>query len=230
MNAKSERFEMRLDQAAIDRLDRWRQQGDRDLSRAEAVRQLVERGLEAEGLQQLSLTGAERLMLTMLAEIQKATVEKQDRDIDPDLVMSAITGGHHWALEWELPGVLHHHVDDRQSVSDVVNYLDMWDYAESSFAKLSAAAKARVDDAVGGAHRLTFRGFDGNNETEHMSIARFLIEKMDRFQSFAGRPLNSHAPMIGRYAAAYRAFEPIRAQRSGEPLTEADLIAIGTRD
>ncbi|MFG6083671.1 YfbU family protein [Paracoccus litorisediminis] len=37
-----------------------------------------------------------------------------------------------------------------------------------------------------------FAGFDGNNETLHMSAARFMVEKLGRFDRFAGRDFNSH--------------------------------------
>lgn len=49
-----------------------------------------------------------------------------------------------------------------------------------------------------------FKGFDGNNETEHMAFCRFLIETQGKFQE--QRPyklrndnLNSHMPMIEKY-------------------------------
>jgi uncharacterized protein YfbU (UPF0304 family) len=49
-----------------------------------------------------------------------------------------------------------------------------------------------------------FRGFDGNNETEHMSFCRFLIEKQGKFQEqrqylLRNDNLNSHMPMTGKY-------------------------------
>lgn len=49
-----------------------------------------------------------------------------------------------------------------------------------------------------------FRGFDGNNETSHMSFCRFLIETQGKFQEqerykLRNDNLNSHAPMIEKY-------------------------------
>lgn len=49
-----------------------------------------------------------------------------------------------------------------------------------------------------------FRGFDGNNETEHMGFCRFLIDKQGKFQEqqqyfLKNDHLNSHVPMIGKY-------------------------------
>ena len=44
-----------------------------------------------------------------------------------------------------------------------------------------------------------------------MSIARFMIEKMDRFSRFKKLDFNSHAPTAARYRRMTTAFEPIRA-------------------
>jgi uncharacterized protein YfbU (UPF0304 family) len=49
-----------------------------------------------------------------------------------------------------------------------------------------------------------FRGFDGNNETQHMSFCRFLIETQGRFQEQqqylpSNDNLNSHMPMVDLY-------------------------------
>ncbi|QZA81090.1 YfbU family protein [Deefgea piscis] len=54
-------------------------------------------------------------------------------------------------------------------------------------------------------HRYSiFPGFDGNNETEHMSFCRFLIQKQNKFieqQQYMVKNdnLNSHIPMIDKY-------------------------------
>ena len=44
-----------------------------------------------------------------------------------------------------------------------------------------------------------------------MSIARFIVEKMDRFSRFKKRDFNSHAPTAASYRRMTAAFEPIRA-------------------
>lgn len=50
-----------------------------------------------------------------------------------------------------------------------------------------------------------FKGFDGNNETEHMGFCRFLIEKQGKFQEqkqylLKNDNLNSHVPMREKYS------------------------------
>lgn len=49
-----------------------------------------------------------------------------------------------------------------------------------------------------------FRGFDGNQETEHMGFCRFLIDEQGKFQEqqqyfLRNDHLNSHMPMIDKY-------------------------------
>ena len=55
-----------------------------------------------------------------------------------------------------------------------------------------------------------FSGFDGNNELEYISVARFLIDHLDSFTDFKGRDLNSHMPSIDRYSRMFLVFEPMR--------------------
>ncbi|HEX3682227.1 MAG TPA: YfbU family protein [Bryobacteraceae bacterium] len=45
----------------------------------------------------------------------------------------------------------------------------------------------------------TFKGFDGNEETEHYSYVLFLIEVQRKWGESATAELNSHCPMLERY-------------------------------
>ena len=69
-----------------------------------------------------------------------------------------------------------------------------------------------------------FFGFDGNYESEYMSIARFLVEKMGRFETFKGRDFNSHVPVVDRYRVMTAAFEPMRTSLSGRELSVGEVI------
>ena len=76
-------------------------------------------------------------------------------------------------------------------------------------------------------HVPEFAGFDGNNESELMNIAHFLVEKMNRFSRFKGRDFNSHSLSIARQRRMVAAFEPIRATLDlGRQLTASQIIAI----
>jgi len=208
----TERFEMRIDSELLARLDNWRGEEEDAPSRAEAIRRLIEAGLAHDNKgKPVYLSDGEKLIATMLADVIKGLNIETETNID--LVKNVIYGGHYWALGWEMPGLFHDHIDKRSRVSFVVNVLDMWDFLEEAFDKLDDDAKARLAEAADpfGKH-VRFPGFDGNNETEYMSIARFLVDDLSRFSRFKDKKhdMNSHHPTLETYGKMYRAFEPIR--------------------
>lgn len=205
-----ERFEMRIESELLERLDVWRTSEDDTPSRAEAVRRLMEMGLEAESkYRPTHLSDGEKLIAMMLSELIKATGAEVETNVD--LVEKVIVGGHYWALDWEMPGIFHGHRDKRSRVSFVVDVLDMWDFLEEAYEKLSDEDKERLAaEAEPFGKYVKFAGFDGNNEAEHMGIAIFLIRDLNRFSRFKDYDMNSHAPTLEHYGRMYRAFEPIR--------------------
>jgi len=74
------------------------------------------------------------------------------------------------------------------------------------------------------ATNIKFHGFDGNNESEKMGIANFLVKKMDRFPRFKGRDLNAHSPTFERQRRMLRLFEPMREKLIGVKLSLAQLV------
>ena len=71
-----------------------------------------------------------------------------------------------------------------------------------------------------------FPGFDANNEAEHLGIARFLIDDLERFSRFAGRELNSHAQSIDGYRRMLQVFLPMRETLVGHGLSDTQIIEI----
>lgn len=177
----------------------------------------------------MQMTNAEKLITIMLCEIQEHL--KMKGEVESGFVKDAILNDHLWALEWRYQGIFGGSGDPSPpEVSFVVDVLDMWTFIERGYADLSAQDKARVDTEASPFVPPRFEGFDGNNETEHKSIARFLVEKLDRFTNFNGRAFNSHMPSIHRYSQMLEVFEPIRA-KLGAPreLNANELIQILTR-
>jgi hypothetical protein len=226
MALKSERFEMRLDEDILARVDRWRAMQDDVPSRAEGMRRLVELGLTRTTSDAVRLSDGEKLIVTMMSDIYKH-LKLTKGDIDPDFLSEVTGGGHYWALKWRLVGLYHDHEDDPRDVSFVVNVLDMWDFMERAYAKLSKKDKDRVEkEAQPYGKYVTFTGFDGNNESALNNIARFLIEVMDRFPRFKGRELNSHMPTLATYTRMLGVFEPMRSTLVGADLNATKIIAI----
>ncbi|MGL5678757.1 MAG: YfbU family protein [Plesiomonas shigelloides] len=70
-----------------------------------------------------------------------------------------------------------------------------------------------------------FGGFDGNNESEYMALARFMIDKMGMYSWFKGRPLNSHCPSMGPYNRILSAFQKLGSRNMFSSPLSADEIA-----
>lgn len=224
----TERFEMRIESELLERLDNWRGAEEDAPSRAEAVRRLIESGLahDTRG-RQPQLSDGEKLITLMLSDvIEKLGIETET---NISLVRNVIYGGHYWALGWEMPGIFHGHVDKRSRVNFVVDILDMWHFLEEAYENLGDDGKVRLEEAVGvfGKH-VRFPGFDGNYETEYLSIARFLVADLSRFSRFQDRKhdLNSHHPTLETYTRMYRAFEPIRKGLIGRSMSSDEMAKV----
>ena len=223
MQPKSERFEMRLDPETLEKVDAWRMRQADLPSRAEAVRRLIKNELSEMENKPLKFSDGERLIVLMLCELFKLL--KIDSGIDASFVEEALYGGHYWGLEWQYPGIFDVQADSMETVREVLDVLDVWRFFEQSYTNLSEEDKERVkEEADPFGVNVVFSGFDGNYETEHLIIAQFLINKMDRFTEFGDRDLNSHTPSIDGYRRMVRAFETMKSNLRGRNLLSADHI------
>jgi uncharacterized protein YfbU (UPF0304 family) len=101
---------------------------------------------------------------------------------------------------------------------EVISILEMFTVVEGSYNNLDD--KDGVDPFYA-----KFSGFDGNNETEERSFARFFCNKMDRFNGIEV-DVNSHAqhlPMYRRMLARFKELRPLFPERF---LTKEQLIEI----
>jgi uncharacterized protein len=222
----TERFEMRLGQSALDRVDAWRARQADLPSRSEAARRLIEAALGASGSdRQVRFSDGEKLLIVMLCQLFKQL--KMKGEIEPELVEAAIHGGHYWGLEWRYPGILHGHEDTSAVVAEVVDVLDMWSFLESGFGRLSKADRDRVaTEAAPFGKSVRFAGFGGSDESRHFGVARFLIDELDRFSGFKGRDLDAHLPMLDTYRRMLSIFGPIRRTLTGGELSASQIIEI----
>ena len=174
----------------------------------------------------MRLTKPEKLILTMLAEIhEKLGIHD---GTDTKILLSAIYSDNTWALSWEMPGIVAGNAEPNPiEVTRVVNILDMWTFLEDAYSSFNASVKKTIEDQVGLlGNPVRFSGFDGNNESEYLSVANFLVNDMKRFAKFAGRDLNSHSPSIEGSLRMYSAFEPIRKTLGHVGLTSEQVISI----
>lgn len=219
---------MRIDSELLERLDRWRSSEEDSPSRAEAIRRLVDAGLAHDNLGRgPRLSDGEKLIAMMLGDLIEGLGLEVETDVG--LVQKVILGGHYWALGWEMPGIFHGRADQQSRVRFVVDVLEMWSFIEEAFEPLDTESRARIAAEAGPFGRVAaFPGFDGNNEIEHLGIARFLIEDLERFSRFrqGHRDLNSHWPTLEIYGRMLRAFEPIRGNLTGRRMSVDELIAV----
>lgn len=225
MGPMDQRFEMRVDEDIIIKVDKWRdKQGDRP-SRAEAMRRLVVIGLAKEPGEVVQFSDGEKLLAMMMRDVYRHL--KIKGEIDSDFISEVIHGGHYWAAKMEMGGLFSDYEDDTRDVHFVFDVMDMWNFIEYGYEKLTKKDKDLVEkEAEPFGKHVKFMGFDGNNETSHMGIARFLVEKMGRWSQFKGRELNSHMPMVATYRRMLRVFEPMRAGLVGTGLDANQLIRI----
>lgn len=226
MATKSGRFELRIDEEQLSRVDEWASEQPDLPTRAEAVRRLVNIGLSAGSNRAVHFSDGEKMLILMMGDLFKA-LKIKDPESNPEFLADVIYGGHYWAPKWDMQGVFHDHVDNPRDVHDVVDILDMWSFIEEAYERLTPAQKTTITEEVGSwATDVKFYGFDGNNESSKMSIAGFLINKMNRFSRFKGRDLNSHCPTDSRYRHMLAAFEPMRASLVGGGLSVQQLISL----
>lgn len=226
MSPKPERLELRIDQEQLARIDAWAGEESDNPARAEAVRRLIDLGLAAGSRRAVHFSDGEKMLMLMMGDLYKH-LKLKDAESDPSFLAKVIYGGHYWAPKWEMQGVFHDHVDNPEDVTHVVDVLDMWSFIEEAYEKFSDKQREQIAEEVGplGQH-VTFHGFDGNNESSQLSIARFLIKEMNRFSRFKDRDLNSGHPTFARYHHMVKIFEPIRATLIGHGLNLQQVITL----
>ena len=226
MNSKSERFELRLEQGMLGRLDTWRVDHGDGCSRAEAVRQLVESGLQQSDKQQVQLSDGEKMIISMLCDLRQG-LESKGGELDFGFIHSVLNGGHYWALARNFPGIFGCHPDDMQVVREVTDILEMWEILEWVHGKLSTAQKEKVASELSPrGETVRFLGFDGNNEVNHLSVAGVFVDDLKLFQTFKGRDLNSHIPVLDRYRRMLEVFKRLPSNLKYGGMSASHIIEI----
>lgn len=171
----------------------------------------------------MKLSNGEKLILLMLSEIyEKLGV---DGETDPKFVRSAIISGNEWGLEWKYSGIPFDRQATPKPVKEVVDFLDMWSFIEEAYKGMSSEDKKLMEtSAAPFGMDVKFMGFDGNNESEYLNIAHFLIDDMNRFPIFKARELNSHMRSISIYRRMYSVLKRMRKNLTPEKQLNATQI------
>lgn len=185
-----------IDAELLRRIDGWRDLQEVSLSRSEAIAELIKAGLR--GQDGLDLSRGERLILSVLCDVSRKV--GTEGMVDPGFLQTAIQGGHSWAIEWEYPSLSHDHTNSRHTADFVVRVLSMWRAIEEGFDKLSQTEKQRLLQETGLAGAPEFPGWNGEQEANLKSTARFMTDHMNLFPMFKGRSARaSTKPVLARY-------------------------------
>lgn len=173
----------------------------------------------------MKVTDGEKLILLMLSELyDKLGVEGE---VEPDFIRSAIFSNNTWSIPWKYVGIPFEEQETPEVVKEVLDVLDMWSMIERSYENLSNESKEFVEiEASPFGKDPRFPGFDGNNETEYMGTASFLVNDLDRFEEFKGRDFNSHCPSIDSYRRMLSVFKPLLQNLNFQPLSAQNIADI----
>ena len=173
----------------------------------------------------MNLSDGEKIIILMLSELyEKLGVEGE---MEPDFLRTAIFNNQLWGIRWKYSGIPFSDAEDPEIVREVLDILDMWSCIERSHASLNSSEKEQVKEQVGIlGDSPRFRGFDGNNESDYMGTAMFLVNELERFVEFKGRNFNCHHPSIDMHRRMLAAYEPFRKQFSVSMLGTAGLVTV----
>lgn len=151
----------------------------------------------------MKLSPAEKLILTMLADIQLAL--KADFTIDSLAVRDAIAYNQLWVLDF-----LNDSDEKYEQTPDVVietsRILEMWSNIESSIKNMNESERRKLIRDVG-IENCRFGGFYPNR-SEHHTISLFLIRRLRRFSDFSDRKMSSSDSFsIDRYRNMIRTLD-----------------------
>lgn len=167
------RLEIRIDSQLLERVDLWTE-GRTDVdNRSEAIRKLIEIGLQ--GIQpkdeEVRLSKGEELILRLLAERwceDKGLLEKSSNRINPKALFDALIHGQYWALQTTpiKPVLLHEHIPSKNEVNFVSEVLRMWASMIETYNQCTKKQKKEIAKATDWTY-IRFPGFCWFDNDDH---------------------------------------------------------------
>lgn len=160
----------------------------------------------------MEFSNEQKLIIALLTEIH-SKLDIQD-GLDAEFVQKAVSENQGWALGWRYPGLFEETADDPHQVKFVADVLDMWSRLETSYDALDESGRASLaESAAPFGKNVRFPGFDGNNESEYLAIARMFVDHLDRWSEFDGRIVNAHMHTVEGYQRMLEVFERIQKHK-----------------
>lgn len=224
MNAKTERLELRLDQSMIDRIDAWVVNQGNISSRSEAVRCLIDAGLESSRQKGPSISEGEKAILSILFDVH---CNQSNKFGVSNSIKNIMEGGHYWHLK-SASQTLSVSPSDEKISKDVKSILDMWSDISLSYDRLLCNSQEKISGLLRFAGLdMSFPGFDYSSEYEYVNMVDFLTQPPTRFPVLQQRNRCAQQPMLGRYLVMMRVYDSIRSLIDRrEHLNETQMIEI----
>lgn len=74
-------------------------------------------------------------------------------------------------------------------------------------------AQDKLNLLDGNIRKVTFYGFDGNEETDHYCYCKYIVNDEGKYSEFSNRELNSHFPHLNTYRVMLERYKKIVAER-----------------
>lgn len=173
----------------------------------------------------MKLSDGEKIIILMLTELYEKL--QVDGEMEPDFLRSAIFNDKLWGIRWKYSGIPFSDEEDPEVVREVLDILDMWSAIERSYASIDSTGKESIKQRLGVlGDSPQFRGFDGNNESEYVGTALFLVNELDRYAEFKGRGFNCHHPSIDMHRRMLAVFNPLRRRFMSTDLSASELLQV----
>lgn len=173
----------------------------------------------------MKLSDGEKIIILMLTELYEKL--KVEGEMEPDFLRSAIFNDMLWGIRWKYSGIPFSEAEDPETVKEVLDILDMWSGIERSYARLDSAGKDLIKQKLGVlGDSPRFQGFDGNNESEYVGTALFLVNELERYAEFKGRAFNCHHPSIDMHRRMLAVFNPMRQRFMSSDLSATQLLQV----
>lgn len=173
----------------------------------------------------MKLSDGEKIIILMLTELYEKL--QVDGEMEPEFLRSAIFNDMLWGIRWKYSGIPFSEAEDPEVVKEVLDILDMWSGIERSYSRLDSTDKESIKQSLGVlGDSPRFQGFDGNNESEYVGTALFLVNELDRYAEFKGRGFNCHHPSIDMHRRMLAVFNPMRRRFMASDLSADQILQV----
>lgn len=223
---KTERIEIRVSEDFCHQLDEWRFKNLPYSSRSEALRIMFERYLALEAEESIKPSKMENLITTLLCNLCLGE-NKFLNNQEIKFIRKCVASGDHWAIEEEMDEVFGSKTRNTAVVQEVFDILAMWDIVERSINRLTEDDKEQlIEISKTKPFWTSFKGFDGNEESEYLAVAEMIIRDLNRFEYFKDLYLNAHTNTLDCYRPMLAKFKQMKQSFLGRLLYFDEILLI----